>query len=227
MRKRLRIAALVGLGLLLVIVVVLGGLYWAVQQEPDFYRQAVAVDPAAQKEASDQMLRRATALRSDVEKLGPWEALFTAEQINGWLAVDLVQNHPDVLPESFHDPRTDIQPDGITVACRVERGGIEGVVTLTVEPYMAAPNVLGLRIRGVHAGLVPLPLAQVLDAISKAADQMNLRLEWQQADGDPVALIRIPPPADQGGKLIEIQTLKLGEGEIYLSGTTRRQPAGP
>jgi hypothetical protein len=224
-RKKLRIAALIGCGLLLAIAAGLCGLYWAFKQEPQFYRQAVRIDPSIQKKASDQMLQRAAALRSDVEKQGRWQALFTAQQINGWLAVDLVNNYPDLLPSSLRDPRIEIRPDRMTLACRLKRGGLEGVVTLTVEPYLPEPNLLALRIRRARAGLVPMPLAEILDSISRAAGQTDLHLRWRQADGDPVALISISPP-DQNGKLVQVETLKLGEGEIYLAGTTRRPTSG-
>jgi hypothetical protein len=220
-RKRLRIAALVGGGLLLVIAAGLCGLYWALRQEPDFYRQAVRLDPSAQKKASDQMLQRAAALRNDVDKGGRWQALFTARQINGWLAVDLVNNYPHVLPHSLRDPRVQIRPDRMTLACRLKRDGLQGVVTLTVEPYLPEPNLLALRIRGARIGLVPMPLAEILDSISRAAGQMDLHLRWQQAGGDPVALISFSPPLEHDRKLVEIETLRLGEGEIYLAGTTR------
>ena len=225
MRKRLRIAALIGCGLLLVIALGLGGLYWALKHEPEFYRDAVRLDRSLQKQASDQMLQRAAALRSDVEKEGRWQALFTAEQINGWLAVDLPENFPDALPESFRDPRVEIRPDRMTLACRLEQGGTTTVVTLTVEPYLPEPNLLALRIRNARAGLVPMPLAEILDSISEAAGQTDLHLRWQRADGDPVALISIPL-SDQDGKLVRIETIQLGDGKIYLAGTTGQRRTG-
>jgi hypothetical protein len=225
-RKRLRIAALLGGGLVLLIAVGLCGLYWALKQQPDFYRQAIQVDPALQKKASDQMLQRAAALRSDLEKEGRWQALFTAEQINGWLAVDLVENYPDMLPESFRDPRVQIQPDRMTLACRLKQDALDSVVTLTVEPYLVEPNVLALRIRGARAGLVPMPLAEILDAVSEAAAQMDLNLRWRRAEDDPVALISFSPLTTDDGRLVQIETLQLSEGEIYLAGTSRPRGAG-
>jgi hypothetical protein len=171
------------------------------------------------------MLQRAAALRSDIEKEGRWHAIFTAEQINGWLAVDLPENFPDALPESFRDPRVEIRPDRMTLACRLKQSGTTTVVTLTVEPYLPEPNLLALRIRNARAGLLPMPLTSVLDAISEAAGQIGFPLDWQRADGDPVALISTAPP-DQDGKLVRIETIQLGDGEIYLAGTTGQRQAG-
>jgi hypothetical protein len=70
---------------------------------------------------------------------------------------------------------------------------------------------------------LPLPLKQVLDQISQAARQMDFHLQWQQADGDPVALISVPPPRDEKNQRVQVENLRLGEGEIFVSGTTARR----
>ena len=210
-------------GVLLVIAAVLFVLHQGARRVPKAYREAIEMDPAVLKEASDQMLRRATALAGDVKREGGWQALFTDRQINGWLAIDLVENHPDALPKSMSDPRVAIEPDRVMLFCRFRRGNIDSVVTVTIEPYVPEPNVLALRIRRARAGIVPLPLQKVLDAISQAAGRTELWLAWRQAEGDPVAMITIPPPRDDDAKLVEVETLRLGKGEIYLSGRTKKK----
>ncbi len=223
MQKKLRIAAVVGCTALAVLAVGVFLLLKALQYEPDFYRRAVAADPADQRRASDEMLRQASGLCSAVQKDGRWEVLFTAEQINGWLAVDLVENHPQALPKTLRDPRVAIEPDRVTLACRFEQGNLCGVVSLIVEPYVPEPNVLGLRICQARAGLLPWPLTKITEGISEAAGRSELRLQWRQAHGDPVALISIPAVQDEDGKLVQIESLRIGQGEIYLSGTTRQR----
>jgi len=222
-RRVVKISAVGCLVVLLVLAGALWSLYRASQQVPDFYREALSVDSAAQRKASNQMVRQASTLANDVRKEGQWEAVFTAQQINGWLAVDLVENHPRALPPAIRHPRVAIHSDEIAIACRVQQGKLNSVVTLTVEPYLQEPNVLALRIRKARAGLLPIPLAELLDRASKAAADMKLDLRWQQADGDPVAVIRVPPPRDENNKLIRVEALRLGDGEIYVSGTTERK----
>ena len=112
-RKKLRITGMVCCGVLLVIAAVLLVLYQGARRVPEAYRKAIEMDPAVLKEASDQMLRRATAPAGDVKQEGRWQALFTDRQINGWLAVDLVENHPGALPQSMSDPRVAIEPDRV------------------------------------------------------------------------------------------------------------------
>ncbi len=209
----------------IILAIIVGGLYLlyrATQHVPEFYRQAVAIDPAMQERASDQMLQQTTALASDVKKPGHWEALFTAEQINGWLAVDLVRNHPDALPPQLRDPRVAIEPGEITLACRFQRGGAASVLTLEVEPYLAENNMLALRFRAARAGLVPMPLSEVVDRLSDAARHTDLRLQWRQKDGDPVALIPVPQPRDAGGKVVRIEVLDVRQGAVYVAGTTEQ-----
>lgn len=195
-------------------------LYRALGHTPDFYRKALAADTAAQHAASDQMLQRATALASDVNKPGRWQAIFTAEEINGYLAVQLAKDYPGLLPTGFHDPRIAITPQHVALACRYEDARVACILSLTLDVYLAAPNVIALRIRRARAGAIPLPLDDVLRQISRATEDLAWRVQWRQAEGDPVAQVHLPMPRGQDRKRIQIDTLRLGEGEIYVSGRT-------
>ncbi len=213
--------AILGTAVLAAAILLAGGLglYRAVRHVPPFYRRAVGVSPAGQRTASDMMVQKAAALVSDLDREGTWEAVFTEEEINGWLAVDLVENHPGALPGSFTAPRVHVEPERLTVACRFDDGRFHSVLWLAIEAYLAEPNVLALRIRKVRAGMLPLPLGEVLDQISQAARRMELQLRWQQRDGDPVALIALAPQADEKKRVV-VESLALGEGDIYLAGRT-------
>jgi hypothetical protein len=218
MSRRIRLTLLILAGLAATVVVLLLGLYAAARHEPAFYREALEIEPAVLEKASTRMIQQSTALVSAVKREGHWEALFTAEQINGWLAVDLVKNHPRALPSALHDPRVAIDPKQITIACRAERDGASSVLSLTVEPYVPKPNVVALRIVKARAGLLPVPLDRVLKGLSQAAHDMKLQLQWLQADGDPVAMISLPQANDRP---VHVESLRLGDGEIYVSGTTQ------
>lgn len=219
MSRKLRRLLLIVSGLAVLAILVLLGLYLAMRYEPAFYREAIEIEPPVLEKASDDMLRRTTALASAVKKTGRWEALFTAEQINGWLAVDLVKNHHDALPPTLRDPRVTIDEKQITFACRFEQGIIDSVLSLTVEPSVPEPNVIALRIVKARAGLLPIPLAQVLDRITEAARGMQCRLVWRNTGGDPVAMLSFPEADDD--RPVCIEAIRLGEGEIYVAGTTQ------
>jgi hypothetical protein len=228
MSRRLR-WGLIGLSAFLAIAgLVLSGLYFAARYEPKFYRRAMQTDAAVSEKGSRQMLQRVSALIGDAQKIGRWEAVFTAEQINGWLAADFVRNHPDTLPPTMRDPRVEITPQKIVLACRYQRAAVSSVLTLTLDLYVpeSSPserNRVALRIVRARAGLLPLPLDDVLKTIHEAVQESGCHLEWRNTSGDPVALITLPPPHKNARTRLSIETIRLGEGEIYLAGTTQRQ----
>ena len=49
--------------------------------------------------------RQTAALNNHLRRMGGWEAHFTDQQVNGWLAVDVPKNHPDLLPPEISHPR--------------------------------------------------------------------------------------------------------------------------
>ena len=218
MSRKLRLLLIIVSSLAAIVALVLLALYLASRHEPAFYREAMEIEPVVLEKASDRMLQQTTALASAVQQEGHWEVLFTAEQINGWLAVDMVKNHPTALPPMLHDPRVVIDPQGITIACRFEQDAISTVLSLTVEPYVPEPDVIALRIVKARAGLLPAPLGNVLDRLAKAARDMRFHLQWRRTGNDPVALLSFPSTDDD--KPIHIESLRLGEGEIYVAGNT-------
>ena len=70
-----------------------------------------------------------------------------------------------------------------------------------------------------RAGALPIPLGQVLDNISRAAQQLNLRLEWRRSQGDPVALVTLPQQHGLGKAPWQVEALELRDGELFVSGT--------
>ncbi len=219
MKRVLIISAVVVASLLLLAVVVLLALWRASQSVPEFYANLLNSDPAEQRGASDMMIQKATLLTGDVQKSGRWEALFTEQEINGWLAVDLAENHQQSLPQTISDPRVAVESGGLQIACRTQRFGVETIVSVAFDVYLAEPGVLGIRVRRARAGAVPLPLANVLEQIRDLGDRQGFLIRWQQIEGDPVALVRINPVV-KGDKPVVIDTLELAQGEIYVSGTT-------
>lgn len=223
MRKWLLVLGVPVAGLVAIGLIAIGLLYLASRKAPDFYKQALVADRKEAEKASDELLERATALASDLEKEGQWEASFSDAQINGWLAVDLERNHPEALPKSISDPRVAITTEALTLAAGFDRGEVKSVLSLTVGVYVPQPNVIALRIRKARAGLLPLPLDSVLQRVSEAASQLNLAVEWRQEEGDPVALVSFPAPRNNENKLVQVEELELGDGVVHLSGTTLRR----
>lgn len=201
-------------------------LYHASRQVPVFYIEAIAQDAGEQEEARDEFVASVAGLASDLHRRGKWQALFTEKQINAWLALELVGNDPNLLPSELADPRVSIRAREATIACRYTNGGVTTVLSLTADMYLKTSNVLAVRIRRVRAGTLPVPLTQVLNAISQAARGLKLRLEWRKTQGDPVALISFPRAPDGEPDSLILQKVELHEGALFVAGTVGPSSSG-
>jgi len=227
-RKFLKYAGLVFLGL--VIAAIVGGVlvYQATRQEPEFYRRALVVDPEEEAEAGDELEQRVIDLRNSAQKPGEWEAEFTDAQVNGWLASDLPEKFPGSLPKEIKAPRLAFSPGKAQMACRYTGSGLDAVLALSVEMQLTGePNELAIRITGADVGLFPLPLAPWKERISKAATRAELPLRWEEEDGDLVAVVTIPSTHEKFDNAdLTVREIQLREGAIYLAGTTSIKKTG-
>ncbi len=216
-KRRLAFALL---GTLVLLIVAAGAwFYFAVHHVPRFYEEAGKLPPAERKKESDEMLRRSASLVSDANRRGRWQSIFTAEQINGWLAVDLVENHSKALPRELHDPRVAIHPGEVIVGCRYD-GQVSTIVSLEADVALQAQNVVVVRIRRARAGAIPLPLDKFLPEARRALENAGCIVELRQNGADPVLLITLPLRTDRGRELV-LKTLAVREGEIDMAGETK------
>jgi len=216
-RKR---AFIIVAGIALVACAATLGSVWAVRHEPTFYREALEQSFADQRRASDELLENASALASRARQSGNWRALFTAQQINGWLACDVPHNHPELLPDEISRPCVAIDDHHVRLACRRTTGGVDVVLSLEVEIHLTAPNEFSVRFRRARAGAIPLPMASVLDRLTETARDLDLHVRWLQAGGDPVAVISMPPPRADESTRLSVESLRLAGGELYVAGHT-------
>jgi hypothetical protein len=223
-RRLVRILSVAAVAVIAAGALLLVGAYQAAKQEPEFYRQALSQQPQQQKKAGFELEQQVLELHNETRQDGRWQAVFTAEQINGWLAADLPDKFPKALPRGVTDPRVAIDPEQAQIACRYDDDKLSTVVSLAVELHLTEePNVIAVRICQARAGVLPIPLKQWLDRISTAAQRSNLPLRWSQRDGDPVALVTVPTEhKDYAHRFVRLDTLELREGAIYLAGRTER-----
>ncbi|HEX3725161.1 MAG TPA: hypothetical protein VHV08_02920, partial [Pirellulales bacterium] len=218
MHKAWKIAAILSAALFVVVAVSLFSLYRASQQVPRFYREALALEPQEQRQASDRFIAQVTALASDLHGSRRWQRLFTAQEINAWLGLELANDYPELLSGQLRDPRITIRDNEAIIACRYDNGTLATVLSLSLDVYLQEPHVLAIRIRHARAGALPVPLGHVLEAISHAAGQLKLRLEWRKSHGDPVALVTLSDPSASGSHAVELQTIELRNDELYVAG---------
>jgi hypothetical protein len=221
-RGVIRAALAVVIVLAVVTALALWGVYQASQQVPEFYVQALAAPPETQAAAGQALERQAASLNNQVRRPGRWEARFTQDEINGWLAVDLPKKFPGSLPQGVSEPRVAVSPDEIQLAVKWQQGNTSAVLSAAGDVYLTdEPNQIALRILAVRAGALPVPLARFLDEIAERAASSGLPLEWTEIEGDPVALIKLPLDREEfRGKQLLVEELRLEDDAIVVAGQT-------
>jgi len=227
MRKWVRYGLILLAALSVGAVVLLLVTYKAAQHQPEFYREAIQSAPApeVQAEAGDALEREVLDLRNSVKRSGHWEARFTDEQINGWLAVDLPEKFPNVLPKQINDPRVSITPGEALLGARYEDTRITTVVSLALDISLSdEPNVIAVRIKKARAGAIPAPITSWLDKVTVEAAKAGIEIRWVQVEGDPVAMVTLPTNHKEMDKrILSLERLDLLEGEVVLAGKTTKQ----
>jgi hypothetical protein len=202
------------------VVVALFAAYQATRQVPTFYREAIVRDQATERQAADEFGTRATTLYNDTQTSGEWHALFSADQINSWLAVDLPEKHPGLLPDDIEQPRVAIAPGRLTLGFRTIHDGQSIIVSIDVGIYVVETDVVACRFYRARAGLLRLPLKQVLDEVVRVAARNDVPIRWEQVDGDPVALLSIMQQREADAPVLQFDKIELLDGELYIAGRT-------
>ncbi len=220
MARKTRLIALGALTLSLAVAGFVGSAYYAARQVRPFYKQALELHPEVLERGSRELESRATALYSDARQQGTWRALFTADQINGWLATQLAQSQDDALPANFHDPRIAITKDALTLGFRTNSGGIDTVITVDASVFLTENGTVAIRLMSVRAGALPLPIMRLADEIATTCQKLELPVRWTQQSGEPVALVELHGDDDSGDPHLHIDAISLGDSELYVSGHT-------
>jgi hypothetical protein len=221
MARKVRIAAIGTLVVVALLLAALGGAYYATRQVRPFYEQALKIEPAVLQQGSRELESRATALYSDVKQVGRWQALFTAEQINGWLATQLAENAKGELPDNIRDPRIAISRDLLTLGFRTSSGGVETVISVDAAVSLTDQGAIAIRLISVRAGNLPLPVLQLADELAAACQKLKLPVRWSRQDGKPVALVEI-----RTKEPVFVDAIQLDDGQLYVAGhtETNRRP---
>jgi hypothetical protein len=127
-----------------VIVSIPSGIWLSLTYQPSYYRDIVSL-PHDQSEAkAKHFVAQSLQLRNDICNEPTWEAVFSDQEVNAWLAEDLVTHFADQLPPEVHDPRMLFEPDRVILAFQLEKGGVQSVITVVARPRVPAANTVAL-----------------------------------------------------------------------------------
>lgn len=211
------------LALLIVLGVLAGGGYWSIHQPPAFYAEEIRkpVDPVQRKQAAKKFVQATLQLVEDIQHETSWAEHFSQDQINAWLAEELPQKYPGWIPEGTSDPRVKLEQGAIELAFKSDDPRFKGIISGRFEPFVAGPNQLGIRIRRIRLGLVPLPIDQVLEQIqgpvAEAVADADMTMRWQQIDGDDVLVLELKTEDSRP----VLEAIQVEPGQLAISGSRR------
>jgi hypothetical protein len=199
-------------------------LWLSLTHQPQFYRKLAQIPPEQIREKAHRFKVQSLQLRNDIMNEPRWEAAFTDQQVNAWLAEDLVATFADQLPAGVHEPRVSFEMGRVILAFQLDEGPMRSIITVVAQPRVPEENVLSLTFEKIRAGLVPVPAEKILERIADHAIARGLEIHWER-DGDlPVAMIRYRPHFDRRDIILE--RLQVLNGQIRLSGRSDPRSGG-
>ena len=206
----------------IVVIAATGVLGWmSLTHEPKFYREMVASPGKKRVATAKRFVASSLQLRNDIVNEPTWEAIFSDEEVNAWLAEDLVIHFADMLPPQVHEPRVMFELDRVTLAFELDRGPLRTVVWVVARTRVPEPNVLELTVEKIRAGVLPVPADSILDRIAQHARDHGLDVSWKRGDeGLPVATIRYTP--NDRREDVQLERVDILNGEIRLAGRSDR-----
>lgn len=224
-----RKSVLLGTGILLLLAAGAGAaLVLLLRHEPNFYRRA-AVPPGPERKAlSGGFFGQALSFGKHIKEDAEWHDWFSEEQINSFLEDDFVRSEgsPFKLPEHITDPRVALEPERIRLGFRYHVGQLSTVVSIDMRVWLtkAEANVVALELRGMRAGALPVSAQSILERLTEAAQNNNVKVSWYRHNGNPVAILRFQN--DQPHPTVQLENLDLHPGKIYVKGKSL-EVAGP
>lgn len=164
-RRRILVALLVSL------IVVAGGLYstyQATQQAPEFYTAVVAkpstpTNAPPIKEVAEQQIEK---VETAAKVKANWRFEFTQDQINEFLAKDLPELSPNVLPPNLKDPRIKIEDGKAMLGCQYDSERFKAVLWLETEAKVSEDGkAIRLIPKSAGAGMLPMPLSRLFERL--------------------------------------------------------------
>src|ERR1700733_9767983 len=211
---------LLWIGLIVVAAILVAG-WFSLTYQPSYYRDIVLLSREKRAGKAKKFVAQSLQLRNDICNEPSWEAVFSDQEVNAWLAEDLVTHFADQLPPEVYEPRVLFETDRITLAFLLKQGGVQSVITVVARPRVPGGNTVELTFEKIRAGILPVPADNVLDRIVEYARYHGVDVEWTRRDGYPVVLMRYTPSIDRED--VQLEELQIRTGQIRLAGRSDRE----
>jgi hypothetical protein len=195
-------------------------IWFSLTYQPSYYRAMVRLSREQRAGKARKFVAQSLQLRNDICNEPAWEAVFTDQEVNAWLAEDLVTHFADQLPPEVNEPRVLFELDRIILAFQLRQRGVESVITVVSRPRVPEGNTIELTLEKIRAGILPVPADHVLDRIIEYARCHGIDVEWTRRDGYPVVLLRYTPNLERED--VQLEELQIRAGQIRLAGHSDR-----
>jgi len=188
--------------------------------QPEFYRKLSVISPERRHAEAKKFVAQSLQLRNDIVNEPRWEAVFTDDQVNSWLAEDLVEYFSDQIPAGVHEPRILFELDRVHLGFQLDQGPVRSVVSVVARVRVPGEHELALTIEKIRAGVVPIPANKLLEQITDTARSHGLSVRWEEDEGFPVAIVKYSP--DPRRRDVIVDKLQILEGQIRLAGRSTK-----
>jgi hypothetical protein len=219
MRKTRRRFLWAGTILGMLIALPVGG-WLCLTYQPSYYRNIVQQSHEQREGKARKFVAQSLQLRNDICNEPTWEAVFTDQEVNAWLAEDLVTHFADQLPSEVNEPRVLFELDRVILAFQLRQRGVQSVITVIARPRVPEGNTVELTLEKIRAGILPVPPDNVLDRIIEYARGHGIDVEWTRKEGYPVVLIRYTPNLERDD--IQLEEVQIRNGQMRLAGRSDR-----
>ncbi|MDR0337589.1 MAG: hypothetical protein LBI18_10915 [Planctomycetaceae bacterium] len=221
-RKLFRLIAYVLTGIFLIFLLILYSLYLSAQRLPDFYKKSLAVDPEIQQLRNKETLHKMGNLNNAFQKIGePWQAVFTADDLNAYFAVELAKENANLFPKEIVEPRVTFSDRQVDLACQILRGAFSGTLHLSLGLTFPEPNRLVIRIKNARLGKLPISREIPTKFLVKAFEEKSYQVQQGTEAGDPTITVVFDLKYDNK-RLILLDGITFQEDRVSLSGTTEQ-----
>lgn len=182
--KRLKVLAVVLVGLAAMVVVAAGVAWLAFQNVPAWYK-TVEVSEAELSRVRNSLPNTYQALNDRVVAGGPFTFTLTGREVTEWIVArgELYPDARDWLPDWVRDPVVAFHEGKGIIAARIDYDGWQTILALHVVADITDESVT-IRVVEITAGALPVPMSQVAKPLGDLLRSKGLDVDLMP---DPVA----------------------------------------
>lgn len=196
------------------------GVWLSLTYRPAYYSDMVDLAPSKREQNAKQFVASSLQLSNDIRNERSWEAVFSDQEVNAWLAQDLLTHFAEHLPSEVREPRVIFETDRIVLAFQYKQHGLDTVITVMARPRVPLNNAVELTIESVRAGILPVYSDGVLDKIIGHARSRGIDVSWKRHDGYPLITLFYSPSLQRED--VRLENLQIRGGQLRLVGRSEK-----